>query len=264
MISHALQLSLHFDSPEMIGQRPDDYQLFLVIMQKIHPQEILRIVANAQMIIQVAVGGAATLVFKIRDAVLLGRVSNRNSPDGLDLERPSVLLTAAGERDFFRKSTVPLLPIISCQIIQRITDKVYVGALGGFCHHTCNRFRMQQQPAVKVGLDPGGNTFIRPRLIVSALKEPNRFLMGIDFFLQRLLLQGKFLANQCFLIFQPCRVFFLPLKLGGQCLLLIVFLCNLIFPEFIRLLQLLLKSQTRFFRTLVQIIKSVQKVLSSA
>ena len=56
----------------MIGKGTDDDQLPRIIMQEIDPQQILRVVADAEVIIQIPVGILALRVFPIPDLVLGG------------------------------------------------------------------------------------------------------------------------------------------------------------------------------------------------
>ena len=60
-----------------------------IVMQKINAQQILRVVADTQVVIQIAVGILALRVFPILDLILAGGKIDRNLACRLHIERPS-------------------------------------------------------------------------------------------------------------------------------------------------------------------------------
>ena len=74
-----------------------------IVMQEINPQQILRVVADTQVVIQIAVGILALRVLPILDLILAGGKVDRNLACRLHIERPAVFLTTARKCDLLRK-----------------------------------------------------------------------------------------------------------------------------------------------------------------
>ena len=127
----------------MLGERPNNDQLLLIVVEVVNSQQVFYVVADAQMVVQRTLGWFPLEIRKVLDFIFFRESINCNCTNATCVKRAAVFFGAARFGNIVRQIGIAALPVICCKIVKRIADQADACAFGRFVAKFVNGLRME-------------------------------------------------------------------------------------------------------------------------